>query len=802
MSMRKSGRRWLSQVILVLLFFQNFPLASGSPTANNDDYRRGVVHVDEVDFVNLKDRDAPKNVETLISSVTSTSAMATVSQNPQATISKISLSTAIPTAVNTTIPISGNKTATKNEQSDDSTSYVTQEAINAYEKHGDCHPAFFDLTNENLDQANISLWFNDFITSKAQQNPESYKKFGEIPFFAREIMQMSNFECNLQSKGCNTVPSCKEVISHLERRNSNLTSTQLLDQSRKIYLTFKQMDSIFKYISTMHELLGIVQSNINGFIMAIISDFTTQSSTESEVACMMAKLGYDIAFTFAETALAFGLGAVPSGTAQIVLDGKKVIETVTNKHLKGFNNYNGLIHTGISLVKDVSGTTIEIKQKQLDEEWEDDWAEKGRSNYHLVMPQAYLSGICADVGGDMPNQNWERATKMASYVSKSFMDMRVVLEKLTKALSNGNVLEMGASPLALYLHNGEMFEAVQQLKQSQSAYESVMTQLFKESLITAALTNSKCYSKCAFQPDDMKVQQVCKAKWANIKSRYCPEDNESIACQVQCFTTQSRGNREKSLIGKAALPQYSLSVDQLLKDSFHHYQTIGNSPPTLGQLAGNGSSDILTLDRTLNSKVSGLALPVCVSANVKLTNFDDKVHINLKYTQNQQFPCSCGDWTSNETPDFMARLGLGFNQTDFQTGSAKELFHQICPHNLKPLAPLSRYLAYCALGMQMPDKTSGTGPLSHPKEHPDHWVHNMHTIQTARGAHQHCDIIREQVKGMSEIDGNRMFCAKQTKEMKEVLEEARKHAENSKGSFVKGYREACRKWKKENKIKD
>ncbi|KAH9223991.1 hypothetical protein DL95DRAFT_378887, partial [Leptodontidium sp. 2 PMI_412] len=134
---------------------------------------------------------------------------------------------------------------------------------------------------------------------------------------------------------------------------------------------------------------------------------------------------------------------------------------------------------------------------------------------------------------------------MASHVSKAFMDMRAVLERLMKALSNGNALEMEASYLALYLDHDEMFGALQRLKQGHSIYETIMTQRFKESLITSSLANSKCYQKCANRPGDIKAQDACKSKWANADSRYCPEDDEFTACQVQCFTTQSTGNRER-----------------------------------------------------------------------------------------------------------------------------------------------------------------------------------------------------------------------------------------------------------------
>ncbi|KAL5327226.1 hypothetical protein ACEPPN_004918 [Leptodophora sp. 'Broadleaf-Isolate-01'] len=742
--MAKQVQRGLLSVLMVLLLMPILQFASCSPITNNDESGRGIAQAEGLSLVT-------------------------------------------------------EGTAPNGQPIRDSIWYVTQEAIDAYEKHGDCQPAFFDVTNENLRQANVSLWYNDFMTSKAKQDPEAYKKFGEMTLFAREIMQTSDFECNLQSKGCNHMPSCKDVTNHLERRNLGLTTPQLLDQARKIYLTFKQMDSISKYISTMHELLGTVQSNIDGSIMSIITDFTTQASTESEIACMLIKFAYELSFQIAQTALGFGLGAIPNGAGEYILAGEKIAKAGENKQQQDFAANNHFIGTGIGLIKQVAEMQMMFEGMRWTDDWYGDWAEKGQNNYHLVMAQAYIGGLCAEVGGGMQNQNWERATKMASHVSKAFMDMRAVLERLMKALSNGNALEMEASYLALYLDHDEMFGALQRLKQGHSIYETIMTQRFKESLITSSLANSKCYQKCANRPGDIKAQDACKSKWANADSRYCPEDDEFTACQVQCFTTQSTGNRERTLIGKMALPQYSLSVKQLLKDSLHHYHETGNSPPALGQLAGNGTRDILSLDRTLQSEVSGLALPVCYSTSVKLAEFDNKVHFGLKYNQNQQFPCTCGDWRSNETPDFMARMGLGSNQSDFQTGAANELFTQICPHNLKHLPPLSRYLAYCSLGIQFPDKSTGKGPASYPQDHPDHWVHNMHQIHTSRGAHKHCDAIRAQVQEMDEKSGNIAFCRKETPEMKAVVEEARAHAENGRGSFVISYKQACRKWMKDNR---
>lgn len=205
--------------------------------------------------------------------------------------------------------------------------------------------------------------------------------------------------------------------------------------------------------------------------MSIISDFTTQISTESEIACMLIKFAYEMAFQIAQTALGFGLGAVPSGAGEYVLAGEKIAKVGENAKLQKFNTYNPFIGIGVGLVKQVAEMEMAIEGMKWTDDWYANWDEKRENNYQLVMEQAYVGGICAEVGGDMPNQNWERATKMASYVSKAFMDMRAVLERLMKALSNGNALEMEGSYLALYLDHDEMSASLQRLKKGHSAYE-------------------------------------------------------------------------------------------------------------------------------------------------------------------------------------------------------------------------------------------------------------------------------------------------------------------------------------------
>lgn len=219
------------------------------------------------------------------------------------------------------------------------------------------------------------------------------------------------------------------------------------------------------------DLLSTVQSNIDGVIMSIISDFTTQASTESEIACMLINFVYEMAFQVVQTALSFGIGAVPGGAGELAIEAEKIVRVGENKKQKDFHANSHWIWTGIELIHRVARMEMEIDGMKWTDEWYGANSEMEQRNYQLVMGQAYVGGLCAEVGGNMPNQNWERATKMASYVSKAFMDMRAVLERLMKAVTNGNALQKGVSYFSLYLEHDEMFNAVQRLKQGNSVYE-------------------------------------------------------------------------------------------------------------------------------------------------------------------------------------------------------------------------------------------------------------------------------------------------------------------------------------------
>lgn len=73
-----------------------------------------------------------------------------------------------------------------------------------------------------------------------------------------------------------------------------------------------------------------------------------------------------------------------------------------------------------------------------------------------------------------------------------------------------------------------------------------MTTYFQEVLESSAMVSDKCYLKCVEYPVARskiwwleKDQNACNPKdWWNRDSRYCPEEDENVVCQVECITMQ------------------------------------------------------------------------------------------------------------------------------------------------------------------------------------------------------------------------------------------------------------------------
>jgi hypothetical protein len=177
----------------------------------------------------------------------------------------------------------------------------------------------------------------------------------------------------------------------------------------------------------------------------------------------------------------------------------------------------------------------------------------------------------------------------------------------------------------------------------------------------------KNYLKCSCEREDYK--ESCSDEHRNAKFRYCPEDGRNCSCQVQGWTSQDLENHETEFLGFENLEKYGFNITQVLQSTYDHYWQYGNSPP----------APKIGTDIAFTSDMSGLFLPTCVSKRVNLTDFDGKMEGYLDRKRQQQFPCTCGDWRSNETTAFMRKIYMGYDQSDMITGKARETFATICP---------------------------------------------------------------------------------------------------------------------------
>ena len=204
--------------------------------------------------------------------------------------------------------------------------------------------------------------------------------------------------------------------------------------------------------------------------------------------------------------------------------------------------------------------------------------------------------------------------------------------------------------------------------------ESGLTKSFTENFISAALSSSKCYSKCQTGLANTDNKYCTGSDYFNKDSRICPSPQE--VCQAQCWTTQQTGNREKTLNGLRALPKHGLTAFDVLWQSRAEYFDHGNK--YISAAEASGKNPFYLAENVVGNR-SMLVLPTCRSNVNPVTNFDDRIIPGAKHKQNQAFPVSCGSWKSEDSAEFYAAIGLGKDSNDRASGAAKETFEKIWP---------------------------------------------------------------------------------------------------------------------------
>lgn len=195
--------------------------------------------------------------------------------------------------------------------------------------------------------------------------------------------------------------------------------------------------------------------------------------------------------------------------------------------------------------------------------------------------------------------------------------------------------------------------------------------------ISAVYNGAQCYQKCH---TGIHTHGSCVSK-SDRQSRYCPNSNN--VCQIACWTTIGNGplnqwgrNHEVALYGITNLQKYGYTMKSIQTGSYENFIKYGNerSHDTLREM-------IDTPKGNEKREKSGLNLNMCRSPRVQISDFTPKKNKYLGLgPQIHKFPCSCGDWRSNETASFMQKMGFEAKGAGRETMMfAKGLFNYVCP---------------------------------------------------------------------------------------------------------------------------
>ena len=110
----------------------------------------------------------------------------------------------------------------------------------------DCDPDFFEMSEKNLKESGSDEYYRDFIAESSQANQEEYLRRGEVSFFAHHAFNGLEVRCSSQKRGCTGIPTCKDVLGHIQRRGGDK------DKARKVYFSIKKIESIVDAIFWFH----------------------------------------------------------------------------------------------------------------------------------------------------------------------------------------------------------------------------------------------------------------------------------------------------------------------------------------------------------------------------------------------------------------------------------------------------------------------------------------------------------------------------------------------------------------------
>lgn len=249
----------------------------------------------------------------------------------------------------------------------------------------------------------------------------------------------------------------------------------------------------------------------------------------------------------------------------------------------------------------------------------------------------------------------------------------------------------------------------------------MMTETFKNSLISAALKSQMCHLHCtaAAPGHENDCAFWTEAGGADLsKSRFCPRPG--VVCQAQCWRN-SKHSKVMELYGVKELTSddsiWNFDFGSFLQDSYDHWQDHRGQPDQM----------FPSVDDLLNDQVVdpfGSFLPVCYDEHSTPLNF---------FAYEKSIPCTCGDRYGNETAMFFKAAGFE-SWVGLQDDRTK--LGQECMRNMLDfhVPPVDQFMTFCELGVHWP-------------------VHGDNHHQMFLGRGTHCD---DTARLIDELEGKGM----------------------------------------------
>lgn len=143
----------------------------------------------------------------------------------------------------------------------------------------------------------------------------------------------------------------------------------------------------------------------------------------------------------------------------------------------------------------------------------------------------------------------------------------------------------------------------------------------------------------------------------------------------------------------------------------------------------------------------------------------------FKKTTGTYFPIQCGDWRSDETQQFINEMPIGTTSPNYKAGKLAKGWYYSLKDSMPKLwnYPLTHFLAICNADFRIGHKDLNNIALA-ALDYIAPWVNLVGERHFKGGAEPECEVLKEDIKDMTELEATFWFCYGTTTEYLFVLE--------------------------------